>query len=72
VQEWGAPCRLTSCCVVLCCAVPPPPQVLCYEDNRLLKLYKDIVKLLYNAGEGGWLLWGAGVWTVRMQAWGSR
>lgn len=24
-------------------------QVLCYEDNRLLKLYKDIVKLLYNA-----------------------
>jgi len=26
------------------------PQVLCYEDNRLLKLFKDIVKLLYNAG----------------------
>lgn len=24
-------------------------QVLCYEDNRLLKLFKDIVKLLYNA-----------------------
>jgi hypothetical protein len=35
----------------------PPPllssafQVLCYEDNRLMKLFKDIVKLLYNAGE---------------------
>lgn len=25
-------------------------QVLCYEDNRLLKVFKDIVKLLYNAG----------------------
>eukprot|EP00879_Flechtneria_rotunda_P013313 GHRR01013903.1.p1 GENE.GHRR01013903.1~~GHRR01013903.1.p1 ORF type:complete len:267 (+),score=99.02 GHRR01013903.1:688-1488(+) len=23
-------------------------QVLCYEDNRLLKLFSDIVKLLYN------------------------
>lgn len=23
-------------------------QVLCYEDNKLLKLFKDIVKLLYN------------------------
>lgn len=23
-------------------------QVLCYEDNRLMKLFKDIVKLLYN------------------------
>jgi hypothetical protein len=23
-------------------------QVLCYEDNRLLKLFSDIVKLMYN------------------------
>jgi ABC-type dipeptide/oligopeptide/nickel transport system ATPase component len=23
-------------------------QVLCYEDNRLLKVFSDIVKLLYN------------------------
>jgi len=22
--------------------------VLCYEDNRLLKLFSDIVKMLYN------------------------
>jgi hypothetical protein len=27
-------------------------QVLCYEDSRLMKLFKDIVKLFYNAGEG--------------------
>ncbi len=24
-------------------------QVLCYEDNRLLKLFSDLAKLLYNA-----------------------
>jgi hypothetical protein len=29
-------------------------QVLCYEDSRMLKLFKDVVKLLYNTGgEGG-------------------
>lgn len=31
----------------MCCLL----QVLCYEDARLMKLFKDIVKLLYNAGE---------------------
>jgi hypothetical protein len=25
-------------------------QVLCYEDSRLLKIFSDIVKLMYNAG----------------------
>ncbi len=24
-------------------------QVYCYEDNRLLKLFKDIVRVLYDA-----------------------
>jgi hypothetical protein len=35
-------------------------QVYCYEDNRLLKLFKDIVRLLYNAeivGEDTILHW---------------
>lgn len=25
------------------------PQVQCYEDNRLLKLFSDIVRVLYDA-----------------------
>jgi hypothetical protein len=32
--------------------VPPPAlpaQVTCYEDSRLLKLFVDIVKILYGA-----------------------
>lgn len=27
---------------------PPPAQVTCYEDSRLLKLFADIVKVLYD------------------------
>ena len=27
---------------------PPPPQVTCYEDSRLLKLFADVVKILYD------------------------
>lgn len=38
------PLRLT------CCAGRPwlPLQVTCYEDSRLLKLFADIVKILYD------------------------
>jgi hypothetical protein len=34
---------------VFCIGASTCPQVQCYEDNRLLKIFSDIVRLLYDA-----------------------
>ena len=37
-------------------------QATCYEDSRLLKLFADMVKILYDSEVGGWVGEWVGGW----------